>query len=254
MYSKLLCSTISSFLYFQNALPKCPTATTNYFFVLPIHDKNKYYKQCNRQINCEWGRKRKIELNKLEATSSLPSYIILESARSDRVNVIAYCSLSKIPSCARRCLLEVIVRDDHCYYLNIENIFVETRDFQVMKLKFKYSFYKSKIEFREKQINIKEYQYYEQEQEKSLEMVKKFFVTRNPRDWITKEQSKLNEDLYFQRQNYYYYYFYNEDEDDDTYYQQRSVKQRWIYDVSIIYKSFCIRVKALIQLIWISDA
>ncbi|XP_065093551.1 uncharacterized protein LOC135714173 [Ochlerotatus camptorhynchus] len=216
---------------FKNILHKYPITTTNYFFVLPIHDKNKYYKQCNRQLNCEWGRRRKVELKQLEAVTSLPPYIILESACSDRVKVIAYCSLSKIPSCARRCLLEVIVRDDHCYYLNIENIFVETRDFQVMGLKFQYSFYQSKIDIREKQTNIKEYEYYyEYEQEKSPEMIKKFFVTRSPHDWITKEQSKLNEDLYFQRQNYYYYYYYNEDEDDDTYYQQRSVQPRKAYD------------------------
>ncbi|XP_021706512.1 uncharacterized protein LOC5565331 isoform X2 [Aedes aegypti] len=87
---------------FKNCLRNYPTATTSYFFVLPIHDKNKYYKQCNRQLNCEWSRKRKRELKKLEAVKPLPSYVILESAYSDRVQVIAYCSLSKIPSCAKR--------------------------------------------------------------------------------------------------------------------------------------------------------
>lgn len=201
--------------------------------MLPIHDKNKYYKQCNRQLNCEWGRKRKRELKKLEAVKPLPSYLILESAYSDRVQVIAYCSLSKIPSCAKRCLLEVIVRDDHCYYLNMETIFVVTRDIQVLGLKFLYSFYKSGIEIKEKEINLEEYEYYYYYQRmKPQEMVKKFIITRHPQDWIAKEQDKLNDELLFQRQSYYYYYFYNQDEDDDTYYQQRREQPRQTYDVS----------------------
>lgn len=199
--------------------------------MLPIHDKNKYYKQCNRQLNCEWGRKRKRELKKLEAVKPLPSYLILESAYSDRVQVIAYCSLSKIPSCAKRCLLEVIVRDDHCYYLNMETIFVVTRDIQVLGLKFLYSFYKSGIEIKEKEINLEEYEYYYYYQRmKPQEMVKKFIITRHPQDWIAKEQDKLNDELLFQRQSYYYYYFYNQDEDDDTYYQQRREQPRQTYD------------------------
>lgn len=115
----------------------------------------------------------------------------------------------------------------------METIFVVTRDIQVLGLKFLYSFYKSGIEIKEKEINLEEYEYYYYYQRmKPQEMVKKFIITRHPQDWIAKEQDKLNDELLFQRQSYYYYYFYNQDEDDDTYYQQRREQPRQTYDVS----------------------
>lgn len=205
-------------------------ATTNYFFVLPIHDKNKYYKQCNRQIHNEWKKIRKSQLKKLETTESLPEYLIISSPNSsDRNKVIAYCSLSKIPCCAKRCLLEVIVRDDHCYYLNIENVFVGTRDLQVLNVKIKYSFYQKGI-VTGKHYVLDDYGFCFEAREELPEIVKKFILTTRPNDWIAKEQQRLNEDLYYQRQNYYYYYYYNEDEDDDSYYQDRRVHKRIQYD------------------------
>ncbi|XP_055627182.1 uncharacterized protein LOC129769069 isoform X2 [Toxorhynchites rutilus septentrionalis] len=205
-------------------------AVENYYFVLPIHHENKFYKQCNRQLNLEWKSRRNFELKILEITNPIPSYIILESGESERVKVIAYCSLSKIPSCARRCLLEVIVRDDHCFYLNIENIFICTRDLCVLATKFRYTFYSSCFDFISCNDSSYETEIDYMRDKREPEIAKKFIVTRNPREWIAKEQDKINEDLFYQRQNYYYYYYYNEDEDDDTYYRYSEVKTYKKYD------------------------
>ncbi|XP_052562676.1 uncharacterized protein LOC120431011 isoform X1 [Culex pipiens pallens] len=206
------------------------TASTNYFFVLPIHDKNKYYKQCNRQLHCEWKKIRKAELKKLETTGTLPEYIILSSGNSDRCKVITYCSLSKIPSCAKRCLLEVIVKDDECFYLNMENVFIATKDLQVLSVKIKYDFYQSGFVPGTRKYKILDYGFCYEAREELPEMIKKLIITTNPKEWIAKEQERLNEDLYYQRQHYYYYYYYNEDEDDDSYYQDRLARKRVLYD------------------------
>ncbi|XP_053698913.1 uncharacterized protein LOC128745871 [Sabethes cyaneus] len=201
---------------------------TNHYLVLPVPNRNNYYKACIRQVNIQWKNQRKDELIKLDSTNLLPTYIMIESSISDRVKVIAYCSLSKIPSCARRCLLEVIVKNDNCYYLNIEYIFVGIKDIQVLFSRFNCRYYQ--VSFKNISSNLYNSNCYTLTHNKKLETIKKNIITKNPSNWIAREQEKLNEDVYFQRQNYFYYYYYNELEDDDDDDKNLQTPTRKIYN------------------------
>ncbi|XP_055586406.1 uncharacterized protein LOC129739054 isoform X2 [Uranotaenia lowii] len=194
------------------------------YIMLPIHNKNKYYKQCNTQINRLWQRKRKSQLRLLEAYDTLPSHITLESGKLKNLKVLAYCSISKIPACSKRCFLEIIVRDDYCYYLNIEKIFIATRDPQIMRSKFSCNLYRSSETFKPHYIGRNNFH----DSFPKKEMRKKYIITTKPNEWIDKDCDK--DDLYQQRQNNYYYYYYNEDEDDDTYFYDCRISEKKFYE------------------------
>uniref|UniRef100_A0A182NS61 N-acetyltransferase domain-containing protein n=1 Tax=Anopheles dirus TaxID=7168 RepID=A0A182NS61_9DIPT len=189
-----------------------------HYFVLPIHNKDKWYRSCNKQINQEWKRIRIAKLKTLERSTQMPPSLTIVSVQNERVQVIALCSVSKIPSCARRCLLEVIATQDYLYYLNIENIFVALRDQNVFRAKFRYSFTRTSA-------------YGELlEQYNERKGVSKFILSTEPQQWVVKQYESSEEELYAQRQNCYYYYYYNEEEDDDTYQDYYSCKKRVAYD------------------------
>ncbi|XP_058839923.1 uncharacterized protein LOC131694526 isoform X2 [Topomyia yanbarensis] len=206
-----------------------PHTTTNRFYVLPINYNNKYYKQCNHQLKYEWRHIRKAELHKFDSLTRLPLFFVLDSGFSDRVKVIAYCSLSKIPSCARRCLLEVIVRDDYCYYLNIENMFISTRDHHILSVKFRYTFHKYGINFVKNDVR-KRYLNNCSRHTTFSNSKKKLLMSKDAKDMVTREQGRFCEDLNYLRQSYYYYYLYNTDEDDDIYYEDRKDLPCKMYD------------------------
>ncbi|XP_053670705.1 uncharacterized protein LOC128721026 [Anopheles nili] len=188
-----------------------------HFFMIPIHNKDKWYKTCNRQINQEWKRIRGKELKTLERSEVMPPSLVFSSGKNERVQVIALCSVSRIPSCARRCLLEVIVTQEYCYYLNIEHIFVALRDQNVFRAKFRYNFKRTLA-------------YGEILERSERKGISKFFVSAEPQQWIVKQYESSEEELYAQRQNCYYYYYYNEEEDDDTYQDYYTYKKRVGYD------------------------
>ncbi|KFB35878.1 AGAP001594-PA-like protein [Anopheles sinensis] len=191
-----------------------------HYFVIPIHNKDRWYKACNKQINREWKRVRGEQLKSLEHCDEMPSSLTLASGWTDRVQVLALCSISRIPSCAKRCLLEVIVTQDYCYYLNIEHIFVSLRDQNVFRGKFRYTFTRN-LAYRE----LLEWA------DEPPKGVSKFILAGSPREWIEQQYASSEEDLYNQRQNCYYYYYYNEEEDDDTYQDYYNyTKKRVAYD------------------------
>uniref|UniRef100_A0A8D8P3F2 N-acetyltransferase 6 n=2 Tax=Culex pipiens TaxID=7175 RepID=A0A8D8P3F2_CULPI len=112
----------------------------------------------------------------------------------------------------------------------MENVFIATKDLQVLSVKIKYDFYQSGFVPGTRKYKILDYGFCYEAREELPEMIKKLIITTNPKEWIAKEQERLNEDLYYQRQHYYYYYYYNEDEDDDSYYQDRLARKRVLYD------------------------
>uniref|UniRef100_A0A182QJB7 N-acetyltransferase domain-containing protein n=1 Tax=Anopheles farauti TaxID=69004 RepID=A0A182QJB7_9DIPT len=148
----------------------------------------------------------------------MPPSLTIASVQNERVQVIGLCSVSKIPSCARRCLLEVIATQDYLYYLNIEHIFVALRDQNVFRAKFRYSFTRTPG--------------YGELLERCTERkgVSKFILSSEPQQWVVKQYESSEEELYAQRQNCYYYYYFNEEEDDDTYQDYYSCKKRVAYD------------------------
>lgn len=117
----------------------------------------------------------------------------------------------------------------------MENVFIATKDLQVLSVKIKYDFYQSGFVPGTRKYKILDYGFCYEAREELPEMIKKLIITTNPKEWIAKEQERLNEDLYYQRQHYYYYYYYNEDEDDDSYYQDRLARKRVLYDVSTFF-------------------
>ncbi|ETN63915.1 hypothetical protein AND_004362 [Anopheles darlingi] len=190
----------------------------HHYFILPIHNKNSWYRSCNKQINREWKRVRTEKLKTLELCQDMPTSMILSSGTSERVHVLALCSISRIPSCAKRCLLEVIATQEYLYYLNIEHIFVALRDQNVFRAKFRYTFTRARA-------------YGDILERSDRRGVPKFVLSTTPDQWIVKQYESSEEDLYNQRQNCYYYYYYNEEEDDDTYQDYYSyVKKRVAYD------------------------
>lgn len=195
-----------------------------HYFVLPINNKDKWYRTCNRQINQQWKRIRTERLKTLEHSPEMPPSLIIASGENDRVQVIALCSISKIPSCARRCLLEVIATQEYLYYLNIEHIFVALRDQHVFRAKFRFSFTRARA-------------YGAILERNEPRGVSKFILASEPHRYVVQRYESSEEELYARRQNCYYYYYYNEEEDDDTYQDYYSCKKRIAYDVSA--RAFC---------------
>ncbi|XP_052863312.1 uncharacterized protein LOC128269949 [Anopheles cruzii] len=187
------------------------------YFILPIHNKNRWYRACNRQINREWKRIRTDRLRALERSEALPSNLMLCSGTNPRVQVLALCSITRIPSCAQRCLLEVIATQDHLYYLNVEHIFVALRDQNVFRDRFRYTFTRAP-------------EYGAILERSGRRGVPKFVTSSDPQSWIVQRYESSEEDLYNQRQNCYYFYYYNEEEDDDTYQGYYTHKKRVAYD------------------------
>ncbi|EAA01646.2 AGAP001594-PA [Anopheles gambiae str. PEST] len=188
-----------------------------HYFVLPINNKDKWYRTCNRQINQQWKRIRTERLKTLEHSPEMPPSLIIASGENDRVQVIALCSISKIPSCARRCLLEVIATQEYLYYLNIEHIFVALRDQHVFRAKFRFSFTRARA-------------YGAILERNEPRGVSKFILASEPHRYVVQRYESSEEELYARRQNCYYYYYYNEEEDDDTYQDYYSCKKRIAYD------------------------